>query len=369
MKEYLEYKDDKSGKFWQIEVAGNQFTVLYGKIGTDGREQVKTFDSEEKTLKEAQKLVNQKVSKGYQKKFEPSIATAEYKVGAKVDASKGYKFYQDYDATDGTVLEQLASFITQENCDKVTKVVIGMWGEHDSGPDNVLDFIIANKEKFKAVKHFYIGDIESEENEMSWINQTGYEKFLKEFSNIETLELRGGDGLELGTFNLPNLKQLRIETGGMSNKLLEQIVASIQNSPNLTHLELWLGTEEYGGSVKATTIEKLISKIDASKLKFLGLMNSDIQDQVVKLFENHPIIDKIEILDFSMGILTNKGGESLLANDKLSTLKSLKCVFNFMTDEMIEKLTTKFKNGDFDRSWAEYEEDEDDRYYYVEVGE
>ncbi len=369
MKEYLEYKDYKSQKFWEIQVIGNQFTVLYGKIGTDGREQVKTFDSEEKALKEAKKLVTQKIDKGYQRKLEPSAT--EYKIGAKVDASKSYKFFQDYDVTDGTVLEQLASFITQENCDKVTKIVIGMWGEYDSGPDEALDFIIANKEKFKAVKHFYIGDIESEENEMSWIIQTGYEKFLKEFSNIEKLELRGGNELVLGKFNLPNLKQLRIETGGMSNELLEEIIASIQHSKNLTHLELWLGTEEYGGTVKAETVEKLISGMDLPKLKFLGLMNSDIQDLIVKLFENHPIIDKIETLDFSMGVLTNKGGKSLLANDKLSTLKSLRCVFNFMSDDMIEKLTNKFKNGDFDRSWAEYEEEEDeeDRYYYVEVGE
>ena len=133
MKEYLEYKDYKSHKFWQIQVVGNQFTVLYGKIGTDGREQVKTFDNEEKAMKEAKKLITQKVNKGYERKFEPSAT--EYKVGDKVDALKAYKFFQDYDASEGTVIEQLTSFIAQENCDKVTKVVIGMWGEYDAGPD------------------------------------------------------------------------------------------------------------------------------------------------------------------------------------------------------------------------------------------
>ena len=31
MQKYLEYKDEKSHKFWQIEVEENSFTVTYGK--------------------------------------------------------------------------------------------------------------------------------------------------------------------------------------------------------------------------------------------------------------------------------------------------------------------------------------------------
>ncbi|MDI7187136.1 WGR domain-containing protein, partial [Leptospira santarosai] len=33
MKHHLTYKDDKSDKFWNIEVDGNSFTVTYGKTG------------------------------------------------------------------------------------------------------------------------------------------------------------------------------------------------------------------------------------------------------------------------------------------------------------------------------------------------
>uniref|UniRef100_UPI000B0738E7 WGR domain-containing protein n=1 Tax=Leptospira alstonii TaxID=28452 RepID=UPI000B0738E7 len=60
MKHQLTYKDDKSDKFWTIEVSGKSFTVTYGKTGTSGQTQTKTFGSEEECLKEAKKLLSEK---------------------------------------------------------------------------------------------------------------------------------------------------------------------------------------------------------------------------------------------------------------------------------------------------------------------
>ena len=65
MQKYLTYKDEKSNKFWKITVTGNSFTITYGKTGTKGISQVKSFESEEKCLKEAEKLLNDKLNKGY----------------------------------------------------------------------------------------------------------------------------------------------------------------------------------------------------------------------------------------------------------------------------------------------------------------
>jgi predicted DNA-binding WGR domain protein len=65
MTPYLEYKDEKSAKFWKITVESNTHTVTYGKIGTDGQSKTKTFESAEKALQEAQKLIKAKTKKGY----------------------------------------------------------------------------------------------------------------------------------------------------------------------------------------------------------------------------------------------------------------------------------------------------------------
>lgn len=61
----LVYKDDKSNKFWTIEVEGDSYTVTFGKTGTNGQSQTKEFDSMEDCEKAAQKLVAEKLKKGY----------------------------------------------------------------------------------------------------------------------------------------------------------------------------------------------------------------------------------------------------------------------------------------------------------------
>ncbi|WP_001015840.1 WGR domain-containing protein [Leptospira interrogans] len=65
MNHKLIFRDDKSDKFWNIETSGNSFTVTYGKTGTSGTSQTKTFETEETCIKEAQKLLSEKLKKGY----------------------------------------------------------------------------------------------------------------------------------------------------------------------------------------------------------------------------------------------------------------------------------------------------------------
>ncbi|EMK12262.1 leucine rich repeat protein [Leptospira kirschneri serovar Bim str. 1051] len=75
MKHYLTFSEGTSNKFWQIETEGNTFTVTYGKIGTSGQIQTKTFDTEEKCLKEVQKLLSEKLKKGYQNSGKETVGT------------------------------------------------------------------------------------------------------------------------------------------------------------------------------------------------------------------------------------------------------------------------------------------------------
>jgi uncharacterized protein (TIGR02996 family) len=61
----FEYRDAKSAKFWNIDLQGNSFTVTYGKIGTAGQSQTKSFPTAEKAQAEHDKLVREKTGKGY----------------------------------------------------------------------------------------------------------------------------------------------------------------------------------------------------------------------------------------------------------------------------------------------------------------
>jgi len=59
------YSDAKSHKFWHIELSGSSFTVTYGRQGTAGTSQTKTFPDAATARKEHDKLVAEKVKKGY----------------------------------------------------------------------------------------------------------------------------------------------------------------------------------------------------------------------------------------------------------------------------------------------------------------
>jgi uncharacterized protein (TIGR02996 family) len=61
----FQYSDARSHKFWNIDVSGSSFTVTFGKIGTAGQTQTKTFPSPEKAQAEADRLVREKTGKGY----------------------------------------------------------------------------------------------------------------------------------------------------------------------------------------------------------------------------------------------------------------------------------------------------------------
>lgn len=65
---YLEFKDEKSHKFWEINFYDKKYIVTYGKVDTKGRTSEKEFDTDEACLKAGEKLIAQKIKKGYVKK-------------------------------------------------------------------------------------------------------------------------------------------------------------------------------------------------------------------------------------------------------------------------------------------------------------
>lgn len=61
----LVFQEGSSNKFWKIELSGSSHTVHFGKVGTNGQSQTKDFDSEDEALKSYNKLVAEKLKKGY----------------------------------------------------------------------------------------------------------------------------------------------------------------------------------------------------------------------------------------------------------------------------------------------------------------
>ena len=64
----FEFVSGSSQKFWEISVTGNSFTVRFGRIGTAGQSQTKSFADEGKAKREMEGLIAEKVKKGYLEK-------------------------------------------------------------------------------------------------------------------------------------------------------------------------------------------------------------------------------------------------------------------------------------------------------------
>ncbi|EMR9410801.1 WGR and DUF4132 domain-containing protein [Escherichia coli] len=59
------YQDEKSHKFWAVEQQGNELHINWGKVGTNGQSQVKSFADAAAAEKAGLKLIAEKVKKRY----------------------------------------------------------------------------------------------------------------------------------------------------------------------------------------------------------------------------------------------------------------------------------------------------------------
>jgi len=373
MKIDLIYQDSSSNKFWSIEVNKNEHTVTYGRVGTDGTSKTKSFADEEESLKQANKLVASKKKKGYEEVSVKQIIIRDRKTfaGKKIkefestfNINTAVKIFTNPYDDDDPIPEQLDKLMQLQGADKIDNLVFGSWSNiQDRGPSKVLDKLIEIKENLKSLKHLFIGDMGYETCEISWINQGNYSDFYQHFPDLESFGVRGGMSLVLGEINLPKLKNLVIESGGLDGKVINDICKS--NLPNLEYLELWLGTDEYGGDV---TIEQLQPILDGKfpKLKYLGLKNYDTTNQLAVALKGATVIPSLKTLDLSMGTTGDLGAKALFENDELLKLDHLNLRHHFISNKWMEKLKSKFTNQNIN---LEDQNEVDDDYLYVEIGE
>lgn len=71
MKTFI-YQDEKSHKFWAIEQQGHELHLRWGKVGTHGQSQIKTFADAAAASKAEVKLINEKPAKATLKLLAPS---------------------------------------------------------------------------------------------------------------------------------------------------------------------------------------------------------------------------------------------------------------------------------------------------------
>lgn len=357
MKRVFVFQDFKSQKFWSIDVVGTDVTVNYGKLGTDGQTQVKNYSTAEEAEKAANKLIAEKTKKGY-------VETAEETAREmKVEAKKYTLSYDEYE-NDVRLLDKI---LKDKHLPEYKQITIGCWDYEGEDCSDLLKGILENKDKFAHIEGLFWGDIDQEEQEISWIEQADLSPLLDAMPKLKDLKIKGTNCLRLGQTSRPELRSLEIISGGLPTEVVEDILAS--DFPNLEKLVLYVGVEDYGFEADIEIFRPLFSKTRFPKLTYLGIVNSEEQDEIVKMFLESDILPQLETMDLSAGVLKDEGAQLLLDNmDKIAHLKFINMRYNYLSKGMKKKLQELPMKIDIAES-EEADEDDGEMWYYPMITE
>jgi len=275
-----------------------------------------------------------------------------------------YRLALDWDAkTDFSTL--FSRFLSGANSGQTPAIIIGQY--HGDDPeqniDEVVQLLVSARAKLPRLAGIFIGDILSEENEISWIVQGDVSPLWAAYPALEHLRIRGTNNLTLGRgVRHEGLKSLVIETGGLPPEVIAEVVSS--QFPNLEHLELWLGTPSYGGDATVADLEPILQGGLFPKLKSLGLRDSEIADDVAEALASARIASQLEHVDLSLGLLSDRGAQALVESSGLKQCKSLDLHHHYLSDVMMAAVKATFPKVNLDDAEGD-DCDPDDRYVSV----
>jgi hypothetical protein len=276
-----------------------------------------------------------------------------------------WRLTTNYDGGSSRFTKRFEALVAKPWASEVRALVIGDWGDvNDDGPP--IDRLIAAAGRLTGLRALFLGDMVTEESEVSWINQDDVTPLLNAYPRLEILRVRGGEGLEITPLRHESLRELAYETGGLPVEVVHAVAEC--DLPALGHLELWLGTDNYGGDA---TVEDLTGVLAGSRwpeLDYLGLRNAEIADMVAAALAAAPVVGRLSTLDLSLGMLTDDGAAALLTGQPLTHLTRLDLHHHFLSEEMMARLRAELEPAGVYVDLSEAEgsgTDDDDRYIAV----
>lgn len=232
--------------------------------------------------------------------------------------------------TQESIEDKLIELLLDSQAIQVEALVFGWWGYESSY--EVVDCLLREQENLTNLTALFVGDIEDYENMISSIVQSELSYVLDAYPKLEILQIRGdartwnNDGMKANSLTFSqlrheNLLALTIESGGLHRTAISGLCSL--DLPALEYLELWLGSELYGGNSCIEDVMPIISGEAFPNLKYLGLRNSDYSDQIAVALAQSSLMDRLIELDLSLGTLSDAGAEALLSCSAIHSLATL----------------------------------------------
>jgi uncharacterized protein (TIGR02996 family) len=200
-------------------------------------------------------------------------------------------------------------------------------GQADAGTNlqKIIDML--GKKAPASTRRLIFGD---NVDQVSWHHVGKLGKLWKGVPGLKTLEIETGN-FDVGAMDAPNLEKAVFITGGLSAACGKNIANA--KLPKIKHLEIYYGTENYGGNCKVKDVRPLLDRTDLTKLEYLGLKNCEFADALAAAFaDGAKVLKTVKTLDLSLGTMTDDGALALVkAKDALKHLEVLDLTRNFLT--------------------------------------
>jgi len=286
----------------------------------------------------------------YQSGTRPDTGTYVYRLALEYDDSR-------------KMPELIDEFLAQVDTAQLDALVIGMWSEpYEAGANEIIAKLAARAADLPGLRALFIGDMTFEECEISWIVQGDYAPLLRAFPQLEELRIRGSTSLAIAPFTHQSLRAFTIECGGLPAEVAEALAQS--SMPNLRHLELWLGDDNYGFSGDVALYRRVLAALWTPHLRYLGLRDAQITDQLALWLAGHEPIRQLDTLDLSLGTIGDMGAWALYQSEYVRDLACLDLSHHYISAACQAQLKTLPLQVILDDA-----EQEDDGDRYVAVGE
>ncbi|CAM5269270.1 MULTISPECIES: STM4015 family protein [Streptomyces] len=233
--------------------------------------------------------------------------------------------------------EEFADFLESVDPAGVRALIIGQWGEaYEENSSVPIGLLIAAADRLTSLESVFIGDLEAEEAEITWIQQSDVTALLAAFPALTELGVRGGSELLFPPTKHERLRALTIQAGGLPVEVVRGVLDS--ELPALERLDLWLGVSAYEGDTNVSDLAPLLSGTRFPRLNHLGLRNSEIQNEIAAAVASAPVVAQLRVLDLSNGTLGDEGAAALLEGQPLTHLEALDLHHHFLSGAMEKRV-------------------------------
>jgi uncharacterized protein (TIGR02996 family) len=190
-------------------------------------------------------------------------------------------------------------------------LTVGIVRHDDQRYQGVIDVLAARPRP--ALRTLHLGDFDPDDCELNWSSIGDCARLWPMVPGLRALVLRSGD-MRIGPVSLPALERLATITGGLDEHSLRELARA--DWPSLVELSLQVGPQ---GAGDVALVAPLLDGGRVPVLRRLGILNCNFTDELCDRLPAAPVVAQLEVIDLSMGSMSDAGAAVLAAHaDKLA---------------------------------------------------